>query len=45
VRRDDSRTFPGVTVKWYSYSWLEFGIVDGKVQKIRIHCQSMPKKL
>jgi hypothetical protein len=45
MRRDDSRTFPGLTVKWYSYFWLEFGIVEGKVQKIRIHCQSMPKNL
>jgi hypothetical protein len=45
MRRDDSRTFPGLTVKWYSYFWLEFGIVDGKVQKIRVHCQTMPKDL
>jgi hypothetical protein len=45
MHRDDSRTFPGTTVKWYNYYWLELGIVDGQVKKVRIHCQTVPKEL
>lgn len=45
MRREDPRTFPGLKVTWYNYHWIEFGIVDGQVKKVRMHCQSMPKSI
>ena len=40
---DDATTFSGTALKWYVYYWLEFGVADGKVQKVRVHCQSVPR--
>jgi hypothetical protein len=40
---DDAATFPGTALKWYAYHWLDFGIADGQVKKVRVHCQMVPK--
>jgi hypothetical protein len=40
---DDTTTFPGTALKWYVYYWLEFGVADGQVKKVRVHCQMVPK--
>ena len=45
LRTDDAKTFPGLTVRWYRYNWIEFGIVDGNVKKVRISLFAIPKKL
>jgi hypothetical protein len=45
-RTYDSKTFPGTKVRWYRYhQWLEVGIADGQVKKIRINCSNVPPKL
>jgi hypothetical protein len=41
----DARTFPGLTLKWYTYQWVDFGLADGQVKKIRIHVQILPKTI
>ena len=45
MRTDDTTTFPGLKVQWYHYHWIDYGIVDGQVKKVRITCQSIPPKL
>jgi hypothetical protein len=44
-RTEDSKTFPGMTVRWYHYHWIDFGIIDGQVKKVRISCSAIPPKL
>lgn len=39
---DDRTTLPGTTIKWHRYMWLEFGIVDDKVAKIKISTIFVP---
>ena len=45
MRTDDTTTFPGTKVRWYRYFWIEYGIVDGQVKKVRIHVNIIPAKL
>jgi hypothetical protein len=45
MRKDDTTTFPGLKVRWYRYNWIEFGIVDGQVKKVRITVNGIPAKL
>jgi hypothetical protein len=45
LRTDDTTTFPGMKVRWYHYSWMEFGIVEGQVKKVRMFTLNIPAKL
>ncbi len=38
----DATTLPGKTLTWHRHFWLEFGVADGQVKKVRIHCSVMP---
>ncbi len=44
-RTDDTKTLPGQTIRWYKYTWVEFGFIEGQAKLIRIDCSMIPPRL
>lgn len=41
---DDKTTMPGQNLKWHKYHWLEFGVVNGQVERVRISVAFTPRE-
>ena len=41
--KTDTATMPGKKLTWYSYFWLEFGAVAGRVRNVRVRCFLVPE--